>query len=206
MNTYRWICSVLLVFLPHAVPALGDASAQRGAIWYMNYCAGCHSVRYVSWDRVTKDLALSPHQDMMPNIHVRLSVPDLSKNWQDIGLHETDARVWFGKMPPDLSTLYRLRGQRWLQGYLTGFYADPDRPFGVSNHRIANVMMPNVLAPLQQQLTPLEFADMINDIVNFLAYVSDPSQSIRRRIGLVVVIFLALGCGLLSMTRYRRKS
>ena len=43
----------------------------------------------------------------------------------------------------------RARGTDWLYGYLTGFYQDASRPFGVNNRVFPNVAMPNVLENLQ---------------------------------------------------------
>ena len=39
---------------------LGDqASLQRGAKLYMNYCSGCHSLKYLRYSRMAEDLGLS---------------------------------------------------------------------------------------------------------------------------------------------------
>lgn len=190
---FRLTLLVILVFLNQGACALGNLSApHRGAIWFMNYCAGCHGMRYMSWERMVADLALSPHDMISVNAHLQLTMPDLSKNWQHLGLIETDASQWFGKMPPDLSTIGRLRGHRWLRAYLTGFYDDPGRPFGVSNHSLEHVMMPNVLAPVQLEMTPQEFTNMINDIICFLEYAADPSRLVRYRIGLLFMSVLAI--------------
>ena len=35
------------------------ASLQRGAQLYMNYCAGCHSLKYVRYARIGEDLGLT---------------------------------------------------------------------------------------------------------------------------------------------------
>ena len=44
--------------LPHAGTDLGDqASLQRGAKLYMNYCSGCHSLQYLRYSRMAQDLA-----------------------------------------------------------------------------------------------------------------------------------------------------
>ena len=34
------------------------ASLQRGAQLYMNYCSGCHSLKYVRYARIGEDLGL----------------------------------------------------------------------------------------------------------------------------------------------------
>ena len=46
--------------LPHAGTDLGDqASLQRGAKLFMNYCSGCHSLKYMRYSRMAEDLGLS---------------------------------------------------------------------------------------------------------------------------------------------------
>ncbi len=99
-----------------------NLSVQRGAVFFMNYCSGCHSLRY-----------------LRPN-PVMVSLP------------EPDARQWFGRMPPDLSLTARERGPVWLFSYLTGFYPDHSRPFGANNTLVPDVAMPNVLYPLKGQI------------------------------------------------------
>src|ERR1700729_622751 len=36
------------------------ASVQSGARIYFNYCSGCHSIKYMSYSRLSEDLKLSP--------------------------------------------------------------------------------------------------------------------------------------------------
>ncbi|KTC38292.1 cytochrome C, partial [Pseudomonas sp. ABAC21] len=67
----------------------------------------------------------------------------------DIGMQPADAKAWFGAVPPDLTLVARVRGNDWLYGYLTSFYEDPARPWGVNNKVFPNVGMPNVLVSLQ---------------------------------------------------------
>ena len=51
--------------LPHAGTDLEDvASLQRGAKLYLNYCAGCHSLKYVRYSRIAEDLGLTEDQVM----------------------------------------------------------------------------------------------------------------------------------------------
>src|SRR6478672_972364 len=48
---------------------LGDqASLQRGAKLYMNYCSGCHSLKYVRYARIGEDLGLS-EDDVQANLN-----------------------------------------------------------------------------------------------------------------------------------------
>jgi ubiquinol-cytochrome c reductase cytochrome c1 subunit len=38
------------------------ASLQRGAKYFVNYCFGCHSAKYVRYNRLAQDLQLSEQQ------------------------------------------------------------------------------------------------------------------------------------------------
>ena len=45
---------------------LGDQSSlQRGAALYMNYCSGCHSLKYVRYSRIASDLGLTEDQELL---------------------------------------------------------------------------------------------------------------------------------------------
>jgi ubiquinol-cytochrome c reductase cytochrome c1 subunit len=44
------------------------ASLQRGAQLYMNYCSGCHSLKYVRYARIGEDLGLS-EDDVQANLN-----------------------------------------------------------------------------------------------------------------------------------------
>src|SRR3546814_8745461 len=55
--------------LRHAGVDIGDqASLQRGAKLYMNYCSGCHSLKYLRYSRMAEDLGLS-EEDVMDNLN-----------------------------------------------------------------------------------------------------------------------------------------
>ena len=44
------------------------ASLQRGAALYMNYCGGCHSLKYIRYARFAEDLGMS-EEDVMANLN-----------------------------------------------------------------------------------------------------------------------------------------
>lgn len=125
---------------------------QRGAKLYMNYCAACHSLRYMRYSRMATDLGIVDEEgrvdkDLLFNnlVFTEAKIGEPIVN----ALSETDARQWFGVVVPDLSLIARVRGADWLYSYLTGFYRDENRPFGSNNRVFSDVAMPNVLAPLQ---------------------------------------------------------
>ena len=123
------------------------ASLQRGAQIYVNYCLGCHSLSYMRYDRVGRDLGLSAEQTR-ENL---LFASDRITDPMNISMPPEKAAKWFGVAPPDLSLIARSRGSDWLYSYLVTFYADPDpsRPFGVNNVMFSDVGMPHALQDLQ---------------------------------------------------------
>lgn len=164
----------------------------RGAILFMNYCNGCHSLRYLSWTQMETDLQVSPEKSLRMKQNLRLSIPNAVSTWPDIAMASGDAQHWFGKPPPDLSLVARQRGANWIQTYLLNFYPDHSQRFGMNNRVLPNSSMPNILQTLQQDLSPQEFKMAIADIADFLDYASDPSVVMRRKLGGWVIGFLTI--------------
>ena len=108
---------------------LGDrASLQRGAQLYMNYCAGCHSLKYMRYSRMAEDLGLT-EDEVMNNLN--FTGAKFGEQVQ-VSMPHDPATKWFGKMPPDLSVISRVRGSDWIYTYLKSFYLDESRPLGLS--------------------------------------------------------------------------
>jgi ubiquinol-cytochrome c reductase cytochrome c1 subunit len=191
-----------------------EASLQRGARNFANYCLGCHSAQYVRWNRVAADLGI-PEDVLVRELMIGGGSPhDTMRTAMPAELGET----WFGKAPPDLSLIARSRGTDYLYTFLRGYYADPGRPTGVNNTVLANTAMPHVLAHLQGvrqpryelrtvgeaseqhlvgfdagtpgELTEAEYDEFVRDTVNFLDYIGEPVKAKRERLGVWVVLFL----------------
>ena len=191
------------------------ASLQRGAKYFVNYCLGCHSLKYVRYQSLIDDLGIS-EQQLMESLMFTAEKPT---EMMMIAMNGADAERWFGVTPPDLSLTSRSRGSAWIYTYLRSFYLDETRPVGVNNLVLPNASMPHVLAPLQgyQQavfvdvvdeegnhhqdfvrfevpeggaLTPEEYDEVVRDIVNFLEYVSEPVKLERQAVGMGVLAFL----------------
>jgi ubiquinol-cytochrome c reductase cytochrome c1 subunit len=195
------------------------ASLQKGAKLYVNYCMGCHSLEHQRYNRMARDIGLTNEQVKDNLIFTGAKIGDLMKN----AMPKADAKGWFGVVPPDLTLISRSRGADYLYTYLQTFYLDPSRPFGVNNAAFPNAGMPHVLWELQGMqkpvyavhkdaagheakvikdfelvqpgsMSPPEFKEAMADLVNFLVYVGEPIQLERQRIGIWVVLFLALTC------------
>ncbi len=135
------------------VDANNKASLQSGAKVYMNYCMGCHSLKYARYERTANDLEIPldlfesslKFDGMSGQIDGAARIGHLMEN----AMTEPMAKKWFGAAPPDLTLVSRARGTDWLYTYLRNFYADPSRPYGVNNKVFKDVGMPHVLLELQ---------------------------------------------------------
>lgn len=197
-----------------------QATLQRGAKIYMNYCSGCHSLHYMRYNRMAEDLGLTTFDGKVDtNLLVNNLIFTNAKinDPIQVSMPATDAREWFGMVPPDLSLVARERGAEWIYRYLKSFYVDKTRPFGTNNLLVPDVAMPNVLAPLlgnviivnklTDSLKPMEpfltlsekgemnqqqVDTLLEDLITFLVYVGEPVKLVRYRMGLVVLAFLSI--------------
>lgn len=128
---------------PAPINRLDAESLQRGARNYVNFCLGCHGLKYLRYERLT-DLGLT-EQQIQDNLIFggqRISSPMTS------AMSAGDARNWLGAIPPDLSLQARIRGTDWLYNYFLSFYRDDTAPTGWNNLVFPKVAMPHVLAQL----------------------------------------------------------
>lgn len=180
------------------------ASLQRGAHTFMNYCLSCHGASLMRYNRMAKDLGLTNDQ-VADNL---MFTTDKIGETMQIAMQPEDAKRWFGVVPPDLSVIARARGTDWLYTYLRTFYLDDSRPMGTNNLAFKDVGMPHVLweqqgyqtldaddhldATQENVLTPRQYDIMSRDLVNFLAYISEPSKLQRLALGKWVLLYLAI--------------
>jgi len=130
---------------PYSADLENLPSLQNGMRLYVNYCLGCHSLKFQRYER-TVDFMGIPHQVALDNlIFSGQKIGELITTAMD----PEKAKGWFGAAPPDLTMVTKVRGTEWVYNYLKTFYVDDSRPFGVNNKVFENVGMPNVLAGLQ---------------------------------------------------------
>jgi ubiquinol-cytochrome c reductase cytochrome c1 subunit len=225
----RWL--ILLLFIPQAVMGASEGvkldkadidpydmeSLQRGAQYFADFCFNCHSVKFMRYNRIAKDLNIPEDRVAQNMLFTGAKIGDT----MNIAMDPEDAKRWFGVAPPDLSVITRARGVDWLYTYLRSFYKDESRPWGVNNAVFKDVAMPHVLWKLQGlqepvyktvtteegdeqkvisglklieqgQMAPGEFDAAVRDIVNFLAYVGEPAKKDRYSLGRWVILFLAV--------------
>jgi len=77
-------------------------SLQRGARNFVNYCSGCHSLKYLRYNRLGADLEI-PEAEVVKNL-----IFTGAKPFDEISTAmPADATDWFGKPPPDLTLMAR---------------------------------------------------------------------------------------------------
>lgn len=202
---------------PANIDLTDNASLQRGARLFVNYCLSCHSAAYQRYNRMGRDIGLDQELVEENLMFATDKVGDLMK----VAVRREDAEKWFGKKVPDLSLVARSRGADWLYTYLISFYVDPSRPWGVNNRVFKDVGMPHVLWELQGLYAPVyregtgpdgkpvqkvvdyemvkagsmteeEFQQAMRDLTNFLTYTAEPARLDRQRVGVWVLLFLAV--------------
>ena len=192
---------------------------QRGARNFMNYCVGCHSLKYERYSRLGDDLAISP--ELLDKYIVQPG--DKSTEYILTSMPAKDSETWFGKTPPDLSLMARARGPDYIYRLFKTYYIDPTRPTGTNNLQLPAIAMPHVLSELEglkkavfktvekrgedgktateqvfdhfEQVAPgrmnaEEYDGFVRDTVSFLTYVGEPAQLQRHSLGIWVVLFL----------------
>ena len=206
--------------LEHADIDLSDQAAlQRGAKYYMNYCAGCHSLQYARYNRMARDLGLTDDQVKENLIFTGAKVGSNIHT----ALRPEDGTKWFGTAVPDLTLIARNKrgGADWFYTYMKSFYLDDSRPYGVNNTVFPDVGMPDVLwqqrgtqkavyvestdaagnpievfdhfEPVEPgTMSAEEFDTMVRDLTTFLAYMGEPMKLERQSLGIYVIIFLII--------------
>ena len=209
--------------LPFSDNAGNTASVQRGARDFMAYCSGCHSLKYLRYNRIGQDLGIS--DDLLKQnlifSGVKVGEPIVS------AMPAKASEDWFGRTPPDLSLETKARSPEWFYSYMMGFYLDPSRPFGVNNLYLPNVAMPAVLGELQGwqvkveegeggeheglplklvqpgSLSPEEYKGFVTDLTNFMVYAAEPTAKERTSTGWNVLFYLIFL--LLPLTYFLKK-
>jgi ubiquinol-cytochrome c reductase cytochrome c1 subunit len=209
--TLAWASGSSLPLDRAPVDLTDNASLQRGAKMFTNYCLNCHGASMVRYNRM-QEIGLTEEQ-IKENL---LFAGDKPGELMKVGMTKADAKQWFGANPPDLSVIARSRGSDWLYTYLRGFYRDPSRPTGWNNIAFDKVGMPHVMWNLQGEMEPVykddghghqvidkltlvkpgsvtlaQYDAMVGDLVNYLTWMGEPAQVERKQLGVIVLAFLA---------------
>jgi ubiquinol-cytochrome c reductase cytochrome c1 subunit len=195
-----------------------NASLQNGAKIFVNYCMGCHSAVNLRYNRL-RDIGLSDQQikdnlilgDQKVGDLMTISMtpkdakawfgkvpPDLSVEARARGTDwlytyfrtyykdDESPTGWNNLVYPNVGmphVLWELQGQR-----IAKFedVKDPKNP----------VKTTKVFKGFEQVtpglMKPQEYDDNIADLVSFMSWMAEPTQLQRKRIGVVVLLFLAI--------------
>lgn len=193
------------------------AELQRGYEVYRNVCANCHSMRLLSY-RHLEGIGLAPEtiKQLAAGATVTDGPNDEGEMFERPGLpsdrfpspfaNEQAARASNnGAYPVDLSLVAKARigGPDYIFALMTGYEEPPadfklgegmnyNKYFAAGAHQIA---MPPPLSEGAVEFadgTPATVEQMAHDVAAFLAWAAEPHLDSRHRIGIGVMLFLAV--------------
>ena len=211
-----------MIPLDKAPNKLNDLAAlQNGAKIFVNYCLNCHAAAYMRFNRLN-DIGLTDKQIKDNLLFTTDKVGDTMKISMDakqgkdwFGGNPPDLTVIARSRAGQGGT-----GADYLYTYLRTYYRDDTKATGWNNLAFPNVGMPHVLWELQGQrrpvykevtqhghathvfagwqqitagkMTAVEYDTAVADLVNYLQWMSEPTQNTRVRIGVWVMLFLLI--------------
>ena len=195
-----------------------NASLQNGAKIFVNYCLGCHSAVNLRYNRL-RDIGLSDQQikdnlilgDQKVGDLMTISMtpkdakawfgkvpPDLSVEARARGTDwlytyfrtyykdEESPTGWNNLVYPNVGmphVLWELQGERIAKFENVKDVKDPSKSTKV--FKGFEQASPGLMKPQ-------EYDDNIADLVSFMSWMAEPTQLQRKRIGVVVLLFLAI--------------
>lgn len=193
------------------------ASAQRGYQVYKEVCASCHSMKLISFrnlagigfseaeiKEIAKEYQYPAIDDAGEAIEVAGKPNDYFKS--PYANDAAAAAANGGAVPPDLSLMIKARadGANYVYSLLTGYDEEQDahHPIEIPAGKYFNpyfaggvIAMPKPLNNEQvtyQDGTKASVEQMSKDLVNFMQYTAEPEMEMRKRMGIKVIIFLAI--------------
>ncbi|MCU0931014.1 MAG: cytochrome c1 [Serpentinimonas sp.] len=198
------------------------AALQNGAKLFANYCLSCHSASFMRYNRLTEiglterqirdNLMFATDRigdTMQANINQRQAKEWFGAAPPDLTLVARSRAAIGGHSGPD-----------YLYTFLRTYYRDGEKLTGWNNLAFPNVGMPNPLWELQGERRPIfetvtsrghevevfrgweevtpgamtaaEYDNAIADLVGFMQWMAEPGQNDRVRMGVLVLLFLAV--------------
>jgi ubiquinol-cytochrome c reductase cytochrome c1 subunit len=198
------------------------ASLQRGAALLVNYCLGCHSLQYMRHKHIQEYLEIPPElytdnlifNDQKLGDLVKIAMPEgEAGNW--FGQAPPDLTLEARLRGPDWIYSY-LRGfykdETRPLGVNNVVYPNVGMPHVLAKLQGLCAVEPNVgasdhMEPLsgsvkdgelcdewasEGSMDAAEFNQAMYDLTNFLVYVGEPAQVVRKELGVYVLIFIAI--------------
>jgi ubiquinol-cytochrome c reductase cytochrome c1 subunit len=202
------------------------AAAQRGYQIYKEVCSACHSLNMLSY-RNLEDLGLTENQvkGLIADIQIPDLGDDGSEIERPARLSDKFRKPYpndlaasaanGGKAPPDLSVIIKARegGPDYVHGLLTGYVPfDKLTPEQIKESSVTKDDNYNKYYPGHRIAMPPPLADdkvtyadntkatldqEAKDVVEFLAWASEPHLEDRNRAGVRVILFLLAMAGLM---------
>lgn len=200
--------------------AFDRAELQRGLQVYREVCAGCHSLKYVSYRNLE---ALGYNEDEIKAFAAEALVEDGPDDDGEMFERPGIPADYFpspfpnakaaaaangGAIPPDLSLMAKARigGPNYLYAILTG-YGDPPAGFDLMEGLSYNAYFPGHQIAMAPPLFEdgVEFADgtpatvdqQAHDVTTFLMWAAEPKMEERKQTGIKVILFLIVFTALL---------
>ncbi|HEY2809311.1 MAG TPA: cytochrome c1 [Steroidobacteraceae bacterium] len=195
------------------------ASVQRGARNFTSYCLGCHSLKYERWSRLGTDLAIPPNllqRDLIPpgdkdTQYILTSMPaEDAANWfgktppdltlmarargrdyifQFLKTFYIDPTSQTGANNLRLPTTAMPHVLSELEGLKRAVFRN-EVTQGEGGQSVHERVFDHFETVSPGRLTDAQYDSFVRDTVNFLDYVSEPTQAARRGLGVWVVLFL----------------
>ncbi len=197
------------------------AALQNGAKLFVNYCLNCHSAAFMRYN-LLQDIGLTQEQIKSNLLVTNAKLGDTMKSAIDpqqakawFGVNPPDLTVIARSRAGTNGT-----GADYLYTYMRSFYKDESKPTGWNNLVFANVAMPHVLWQLQGERRPVyeevkehgeaahvfkgweqvkpgtmtapQYDQAMGDLVGYLQWMGEPVQNTRVRVGIWVLLFLAV--------------
>lgn len=194
------------------------AAAQRGYQVYKQVCSACHSMQYVHF-RDLAGIGLTPAE--IKAVAASVEVPTIKADGtmgtrpglpadafpSPFPNEEAAKSANDGAVPPDQSVLVNARegGANYIYAILTGYVTPPKNlniPAGLYYNDAFDghlIKMPQPLHANQVTYadgTPATLQQEAKDVATFLTYVANPHMEERKRLGVHIVIYLAILTGL----------
>jgi ubiquinol-cytochrome c reductase cytochrome c1 subunit len=199
-----------------------QASLQNGARLFVNYCLNCHSAAFMRYNRMRdiglseEDIEANlifTGARVGDTMRVSMDPAD-ARDWFG-GVPPDLTLIARSRASHSLGS-----GADYLYTYLRTYYRDESTTTGWNNLAFPGVGMPHVMWELQGDrrpifevvagrgdapvftgrwetvseglMTPLEFDNAMADLVGFLQWMGEPAQNDRKRLGVFVLLFLAV--------------
>ena len=183
------------VAVKHTDITFDQETLRSGLQVFTDVCMGCHAAKYVTY----RNLMDYPEIGLTREEVDELRGDKALMSGLITELSPEDAAESYGKVPPDLSLIARARrgGAEYTYSILTGYVEDPEGKVEDGNYNAYypgnRIAMPDPLAWLGHDADETaDLEEQARSVSSFLAFIGDPHQLERKRLGRWVMGFLVL--------------